>query len=121
MEKMKIRGKEINYTHFYFDGCHKFYLTNDTKLSADMESNGWTEKDLFPINELPEKFYHSCPLRFIQVAGTFERIIPQGAGHATFRNFDGKTYVEDLKSNKKYLSGEALKIFKSLKASGQLA
>ena len=84
---MTISGKKINYTHFLFDGCHKFYLTNESKVTEKMEECGYTQDDLFPIDELPYMFYDSCSLRFIQTFEDLKTIVSQCRNQVTFRNF----------------------------------
>jgi hypothetical protein len=84
---MTISGKKINYTHFLFDGCHKFYLTNESKVTDEMLECGYTQDDLFPIDELPYMFYNSCSLRFISTFEDLKRIVPQCRSQVTFRGF----------------------------------
>lgn len=84
---MTISGKKINYTHFLFDGCHKFYLTNERKITDDMVKSGYVQGDLRPIDELPYQFYNSCSLRFIQTWKDFKTIVPQCRTQVKFSKF----------------------------------
>ncbi len=97
---MKISGKEINYTHFLFDGCHKFYLTNESKITNDMAERGYTQNDLFPIDELPYEFFNSCPLRFIQTWEDYKRIVPQCRSQVTFNGYGRFGYIAKLDFNR---------------------
>ena len=62
-----ISGKNVEgYTHFLYDGCHKFYLLKSGKLTTDMKDNGYEQSSIYPIDVLPDMFWDSCPLRFIE-------------------------------------------------------
>lgn len=99
---MTISGKKINYSHFLFDGCHKFYLAD--KFTEDMRKAGYTENDFHPIDELPYDFFNSCPLRFIQTWEDFKHIVPQCRCHVTFNGFGKFGYIAklDFSRNKVY-------------------
>ena len=97
---MIISGKEINYTHFLFDGCHKFYLTNESKITEDMKSKGYNENDLYPIDDLPYEFYNSCPLRFIETWEDYKTVVPQCRGQVTFKGFGKFGYIAKIDFNR---------------------
>ena len=83
-----ISGKNVDgYTHFLYDGCHKFYLLKSGKLTTDMKDSGWEQSDIYPIDVLPDTYWSSCPLRFIDVYENFKTVVPQFQNITTFRNF----------------------------------
>ena len=101
---MTISGKKINYTHFLFDGCHKFYLTNESKITEDMAKAGYSQSDLFPIDDLPYEFYNSCSLRFIYTWEGLKTVVPQCRSQIKFKGFGkyGYTSLIDFKRDKVY-------------------
>ena len=101
---MIISGKKIDFKYFLFDGCHKFYLTNESKVTDKMIECGYTQEDLHPIDELPYEFYNSCSLRFIQTFDGLKTVVPQCRGQVTFRGFGkyGYTAKIDFDRNKVY-------------------
>jgi hypothetical protein len=62
---MKINGTEVIGDKFFFDGCHKIYIIEDSEDIETMETKNWTEEDIYPIDELEEIYHDSCSLRFI--------------------------------------------------------
>jgi hypothetical protein len=112
---MTIGGKKINFSHFLFDGCHKFYLTNESKITDEMAHKGYTQDDLYPINDLPYLFFNSCPLRFIQTWDNYECIVPQCRGQVTFRNYGKHGYSArmDFARNKVYTDEPLFRAFPS--------
>ena len=57
-----INGKEFEATEFGFDGCHKIYLCDSEEGREQLIRY---EYDLYPIEDLPEVWTRTCPLRFI--------------------------------------------------------
>lgn len=89
----KINGMNVEgYTHFIYDGCHKFWLLKSDTLPQNFKDNGWEQSDVYPIDTLPDMFSKSCPLRFIDDAETHKVIVPQCIETATFRNFGHRNY-----------------------------
>ena len=89
----KISGKSVeDYTHFLFDGCHKFYLLKSGILTENLKNSGWEQSDVYPIDVLPDMYSGSCPLRFINEAETFKTIVPQFQNIITFKNFGYRNY-----------------------------
>ena len=84
---MVISGKKVSQKYVLFDGCHKFYLIDSSKITKDMEERGYSQTDIFPIDELPYVFYKSCPLRFIQTWKDYKTIVPQFRETVTFKGF----------------------------------
>ena len=93
---MKISGKEVKQKYFLFDGCHKFYLINERKITKDMQEKNWSKADVFPINDLPSEFYNSCSLRFIQDWESFKNIVPQCRKRVTFSGYGDKGYTTTI-------------------------
>lgn len=91
--------KNLNYTHFAFDGCHKFYLFNKKQSLKEILGNCWEEKDIFPISKLPEMFINACPLRFMDDALTLKGIVEQGQKSTTIK-IKEKIYKLDLVNNR---------------------
>lgn len=60
MEKLKIIN--IDAEKFAFDGCHKIYLLESEKDIQEAKDNGYQVKN---IENLPEVWKKSCPLKFI--------------------------------------------------------
>ncbi len=89
----KISGKNVEgYTHFIYDGCHKFYLLKSGILPQNFKDNGWKQSEVYPIDVLPDMYSKSCPLRFIDDAETYKTIVPQCSNTTTFRNFGYRNY-----------------------------
>ena len=59
---MKVNGIEINGHYFAYDGCHKIYICETPNDIRDAMENGY---EVHNIEELPEYWEKSCPLRFI--------------------------------------------------------
>ena len=79
-----INGIEVTGDRFAFDGCHKIYICNtadETKKMIDLEY------DIYPIEDLPEIWAESCPLRFIHSADLQTTYVPQ-CEDARFEGFD---------------------------------
>lgn len=76
--KNKITAKE-----FFFDGCHKIYLIEDEQDKLDFFNKGWSEEDIYPIDNLPNIFDNSCSLRFINTC-KLKTIVPQFAKRTKF-------------------------------------
>lgn len=96
MDKKDIKtvsGRNVDkYTHFLFDGCHKFYLLESGTLTKNLKDSGWEQKDVYPIDVLPDMYSESCPLRFISEAETFKYFVPQFQNITTFKNFGYRNY-----------------------------
>lgn len=75
MENTIFIGKKgYDYTHFFFDGCHRFYLCYGRK--DEMKDYGFSENETYPIELLPQFYYKSCPLRSL-VKLNLQTVIPQ--------------------------------------------
>lgn len=99
-----ISGKNVEgYTHFLYDGCHKFYLLKSGKLTTDIKDNGYEQSSIYPIDVLPDMFWDSCPLRFIDTYDNFKSIVPQCRGVTTFRNFGFRNIKLNFKRDKQYV------------------
>lgn len=79
---MYINGIEVIGNKFVYDGCHKIYIIedeNDLRECQELWGNLILGESLFPIEEIENKYYESCDLRFIrnwkldiQYVGQFE-------------------------------------------------
>lgn len=97
---MTISGKKTNAKHFAFDGCHKFYLLESEADFNECLKEWGGDDSIYPISKLPEEFYNSCPLRFIQTWSDFKSYVPQGRNSVTFRRNDGVKVIIDFKLDK---------------------
>lgn len=81
---MFINDYYTNSEHFAWDGCHKIYLLNpyDTEQYAEAQQGGY---HICRIDELPETWDISCPLRFIST-WDLERVIPQCTEEVIFKD-----------------------------------
>ena len=70
----RINGIEVTATEFGYDGCHKFYLCDSEEGKRQLVE---LEYDLYPIEELPEAWAFSCPLRFILSGDLSRTYVPQ--------------------------------------------
>lgn len=93
-----IGNKAYNYTHFFYDGCHRFYLCNGRK--DEMTDYGFSEDETYSIELLPTLFYHSCPCRFIDLLD-LKTVIPQGRKTVTFIIY-GNRHKIDFRGNGKH-------------------
>jgi len=59
---MKINGKEVIGKVFVSARCHKIYVCETPGEAEQAESIGYS---ISPIEELPDAWERSCPLRFI--------------------------------------------------------
>ena len=99
-----ISGKNVeSYTHFLFDGCHKFYLLKSGILTENLKNSGWEQSDVYPIDVLPDMYSKSCPLRFINEAETFKTIVPQFQNIITFKNFGYRKYRINFNKTKDFI------------------
>jgi hypothetical protein len=74
---LTINDQVIEATEFAYDGCHKIYLIiwgGDRDLMLDC---GYTADHIHPIEELPEVWADTCPLRFISSADLSAHYIEQ--------------------------------------------
>lgn len=72
-----INDQVIEATEFAYDGCHKIYLIiwgGDRDLMLDC---GYTADRIHPIEELPEVWAETCPLRFISSADLTAHYVEQ--------------------------------------------
>lgn len=61
---MKINNKEVKTNgYFAYDNCHKIYILEDDE---DMQMARQYGYDIFDIKAIEDKYYNSCPLRFIE-------------------------------------------------------
>lgn len=58
----EVNGRLTYAKEFAYDGCHKIYLLE--RIEHKIQAVEY-EYDIYPIEELEEKFMTSCPLRFI--------------------------------------------------------
>lgn len=104
MDKKTISRKVAEgYTHFLFDGCHKFYLLKSGILTKNLKDSGWEQRDVYPIDVLPDMYSESCPLRFIDEAETLKTIVPQFQNIITFRNFGYRNYRINFNKRKNFI------------------
>lgn len=71
---MKVNGTEIRGRRFAFDGCHKIYICECRNDEDDAMDTGY---DLYPIEQLEDKFEGSCGLRFISNWKLDKQFVPQ--------------------------------------------
>lgn len=70
----KINGIPVDERKFAFDNCHKIYLLKSEDEANDASEYGYA---IHPIEELPECWTDTCPLRFVQRWSTYEDIVCQ--------------------------------------------
>ena len=88
---MRISGVDVSRARgFIFDGCHKIYLLRKKAEVERWRADGY---DIHPMKELERTFANSCPLRFINWAGTLETVVPQFAQRVTFTYSSRKSLV----------------------------
>lgn len=82
IDENKKGTKEIgeNVKQFAYDGCHKIYLIENEENLKSAKASGY---DIYPIEELENKFNHSCGMRFINT-WDLETIVPQFAEDVKF-------------------------------------
>lgn len=78
-ENFETKIKE-SIKQFAFDGCHKIYLIENEDNLKDAIKWGYS---IYPIEDLQEKFEHSCVLKFINT-WNLETIVPQCAKNVKF-------------------------------------
>lgn len=89
---LKIGAYKVDHIkEFFFDGCHKIYLIEDDNDKQDFFKMDWKQDDIYPIIQLPDKFWHSCPLRFINTC-KLKQIVPQCRQRVKFTFDDKITY-----------------------------
>ena len=71
---IKVNGQEIEGKEFAYDGCHKIYVIEDDE---DRKNALEIEYDLYPIEQLSEKYNNSCELRFISNWKLTKRFVDQ--------------------------------------------
>ena len=71
---MKVNDIEIEATEFAYDGCHKIYLIEDEQ---DKKEALECEYDLYPIEQLQDKYENSCSLKFIHNWKLSKNIVAQ--------------------------------------------
>lgn len=89
---LKIGNKKIsnNIKEFFYDGCHKIYLIEDSKDKKEfLEKHNYTKNDIYKIEDLEEIYNNSCSLRFISTC-KLETIVPQ------FRKITKFTYDDKI-------------------------
>ena len=72
---MKINGKKVTGKSFAFDGCHKIYVCETEADEDTAEAGGY---GIHPIEELPNAWERSCPLRFISNWALDKTYVAQG-------------------------------------------
>lgn len=65
MATVRINGTPVFAEGFVWDGCHKIYLIDSPESRQQLLEHGWSENDFRPLNDLPQAWNSSCPLRFI--------------------------------------------------------
>ena len=58
----KIKQAMETYSRFAYDGCHKIYIIESDEQEQRAREYNY---QILPIEELEDKFYNSCELRFI--------------------------------------------------------
>lgn len=81
-QRYAVNGKPFDADVFGYDGCHKIYIADNPDSLAQLKALDYT---LVPIEELPQTFAFSCPLRFIMsgdlktsYCGQFEAAVFEG-------------------------------------------
>lgn len=78
MAVLLINGEAVDAVEFAWDGCHKVYLIANDDDRQRMQDYGYTDEgDILPIDELPEIWEVTCPLRFISSADLSRDYIEQ--------------------------------------------
>lgn len=73
---MKCNRKIIKGDKFVWDGCHKIYVLQTPEEVQEASNDGFK---IYPIENLPEIYNRSCPLRFISYWDVSKPYIcPQG-------------------------------------------
>jgi len=78
---LKINGVPVpaEGLFFVFDGCHKIYLIDNEAGRRNLLRHGWSQSDFRHPSELPEVWWKTCWLRFINWADLREPgPVPQG-------------------------------------------
>lgn len=63
----------VNSNIFAYDGCHKIYILEDDN---DLKEAKKLDYDVFPIEEIEDKYNQSCSLKFIST-WKLENVCPQ--------------------------------------------
>ena len=74
---MKINNQTTDSKLFAYDGCHKIYLIESEEEKKEVEKTSYKIK---PIEDLPEVFKNSCPLRFISNWSLTKQFVTQFEG-----------------------------------------
>lgn len=93
---MKISGKIVDSKWFYWDGCHKIYLSKaktEKELAVEQKDYAWDKETTFPISQIVKVFNESCPFRFINEVDTLKTIVPQCRKRVTFEFDNGDKYI----------------------------
>ena len=101
---MRINGKEVKATEFFFDGCHKIYVADSDEGYRQMYAAGWDDGDKHPITELPAIWAASCPLRFINSADLQRSFVRQ----CEPAEFEGWLIPDDLEREIKVMGIEQM-------------
>lgn len=82
---MYINGKFYRYRYFLYDGCHKIFLIHRRDFKEAFKA-GYSKDDIRLVEELPDIYIKSCPLRFIARWDNLEDdIAEQGAKSVSFK------------------------------------
>lgn len=71
---MKINDIEITDKFFAYDGCHKIYILENENEMKEAQEIGYS---IFPIENIKDCYFASCPLRFIDSWNFSRRYVPQ--------------------------------------------
>lgn len=84
---MKINNIKITAKSFAYDGCHKIYLLESEEGLHEAAKLNY---QILPIEELPEIYETSCPLRFINTWDELKTIVSQFAKKVKFTQCEGE-------------------------------
>ena len=95
---MKIGRLKTNAKKLFYDDCHKIYLIEDENDIKEFYSKGWSEKDIFSINDIVDIYENSCSLKFIQNCKLTKTFARQFQNQVTFVFDNGDKKV--IKNNR---------------------
>lgn len=83
---LKINGKPVEATHVAWDGCHKFFLIADDEDEGTVRDCGYTDADIYPVEDIPDLWEQSCFLKAIWWPWTSDRetLVEQGDDEPVF-------------------------------------
>ena len=81
-----------DYMGFVFDGCHKIYLVKHEDISS--VNKEWGKTPVYNMEDLPECYKHSCPLKFISAWDLKTHFVRQGEENVKFTLGEKEVFVE---------------------------